>query len=67
MSSQSSNLTDRQTDRDKLWACYNIKKKYFQSKLHIEPIYAVFTKTRTSNITTKHRMLAIDERIDKIF
>jgi len=39
-----------------------MKKKYFQTKLYIEPVYA----KRTSNIKTKHRMLGIDETMEKM-
>ena len=39
------------------------EEKYFQLKLYIEPIYP---KTRTTNIKVKHRMLGIDERMEKM-
>jgi len=44
-----------------------MKKKYFQSKLYIEPIYAVLQRQEHRAKKMKHRMLGIDERIRKLF
>jgi len=41
-------------------------KTFNQNYIIIEPIYAVL-QTRTSNIKTKHSMLGIDERMEKLF